>query len=373
VRDVRIRPQLERHRDTLLAGGVALFYCIEIATESGFAGDRPVSFAAALAFAASLAVRRRMPLLAMLAGVGIIEVSNLGAPSLAETGTFLFGFVFALYSCGRYAYGRQAIAGGALTLVAIPLAAIEPGDPVTFTDFAFFVMFFGGPWALGRLLRQREHERDLKAREAVAAERARIARDLHDVVAHAIGVMVLQTRGGRRMLDTDPADTRAALDAIEHAGEQALGEMRRLLGVLRSGEAEQALAPQPSLERLDELAAGLTATGLPVHVSVEGEPIGLPPGIDVCAYRIVQEALTNALKHAGPAHARVTVRYAPSDLELEVLDDGRGNGSGGGSGSGHGLAGIRERVAVYGGALEAGRLPEGGYALRARLPLGEPR
>jgi signal transduction histidine kinase len=147
--------------------------------------------------------------------------------------------------------------------------------------------------------------------------------------------------------------------------------MRRLLGMLRRNDEELALAPQPSLTRLDELAAGLTTTGLPVEITIEGEPIELPPGIDVSAYRIVQEALTNALKHAGPASAHVIVRYLPGELELEVLDDGAGNGGGGGSG--HGLDGIRERVGIYGGELDARARPEGGYALRARLPLGSAR
>jgi signal transduction histidine kinase len=147
--------------------------------------------------------------------------------------------------------------------------------------------------------------------------------------------------------------------------------MRRLLGMLRENDEELALAPQPSLRRIDELVASMTATGLPVDLTVEGEPVELPPGVDVSAYRIVQEALTNALKHAGPARARVILRYSADDLELEILDDGSGNGHGGGSG--HGLHGIRERVAVYGGQLESGARPEGGYALRARLPLGSER
>jgi signal transduction histidine kinase len=198
----------------------------------------------------------------------------------------------------------------------------------------------------------------------------RIARELHDVVAHAISVIVLQARGGRRVLQSDPGEALQALDAIERAGEQALTEMRRLLGLLRDGDEELALAPQPSLARIDDLAASLAETGLPVVVRVEGTPVSLPPGIDVTAYRIVQEALTNTLKHAGPARASVVVRYEPGAVELEVLDDGPGVA--GGNGSGHGLAGIGERVAVYGGELASGRRPEGGYALRARLPFGEP-
>ena len=183
--------------------------------------------------------------------------------------------------------------------------------------------------------------------------------------------MVLQARGGQRKLPGGAAETRAALDAIERAGEQALAEMRRLLGMLRQDDEELALAPQPSLGRIDELVQSLEASGLPVEVRIEGHPVELPPGVDVSAFRIVQEALTNALKHAGPARARVTLRYTPADLELEIIDDGRSNGHGGGTG--HGLAGIRERVAIYGGDLESGRRADGGYALRARLPLGSAR
>src|SRR5262249_11536998 len=309
------------------------------------------------------------------------ELDNTVLSGLAEAGAFLFGFVVAIYSAGRYTRGWWSIACALLILAEIPLAAIEPGQPVGASDIAFFSMFFGGPFVAGRVIRyqrDREHvlvghaealarERDEKARQAVEEERTRIARELHDVVAHAISVSVLQARGGRRMLDEDPDETRKALDTIERAGEQALVEMRRLLGMLRDTDEAVALAPQPSLRQLDQLAANLTATGLPVHVTIEGEPVELSPGVDVSAYRIVQEALTNALKHAGPARAQVFVRYRPRELELEVVDDGSGNGHGGGSG--HGLVGIQERVGVYGGELESGTRPEGGYAVRARLPL----
>jgi signal transduction histidine kinase len=237
-------------------------------------------------------------------------------------------------------------------------------------------VFFGAPIVAGRIFRHRaERERVLvdehatRTAEAIADERARIARELHDVVAHAISVIVLQARGGRRMLADAPDETRSALDAIERAGEQALAEMRRLLGMLREADERVALAPQPGLARLTDLADEVGAAGLPVDVRVEGDALELPPGVDVSAYRIVQEALTNALKHAGTARATVVVRYAGDAVELEVADDGAGNGHGGGSGQG--LVGLRERVAVYGGVLEAGAQPEGGYRVRARLPLPE--
>ncbi|HXL44153.1 MAG TPA: histidine kinase [Gaiellaceae bacterium] len=214
-------------------------------------------------------------------------------------------------------------------------------------------------------------EREEKARAAVAEERVRIARGLHDVVAHAISVIVVQARGGRRSLATEPEEAQEAFDSIEATAVEALAEMRRLLGVLRKGDEELALAPQPSLRHLGTLVAQVREAGLPVELSVEGETTALPPGVDLSAYRIIQEALTNALKHAGPATARVLVRYGPEDLEVEVTDTGRRPT--GGDGSGHGLVGMRERVTLFGGQLEAGRPGEGGFAVRARLPLASER
>jgi signal transduction histidine kinase len=202
---------------------------------------------------------------------------------------------------------------------------------------------------------------------AVAEERLRIARELHDVVAHAISVIVLQARGGRRSLAMDPDETRQALDTIEATGSEALAEMRRLLGMLRRDDEEIALAPQPSLRHLDSLASQVREAGLPVEVSIEGEPVELSPGVDVSAYRIVQEALTNALKHAGPATARVIVRYGDHHLELEIADTGVGANAGGEEG--HGLAGMRERVSLYGGNIDSGPRDGGGFAVKARLPL----
>jgi signal transduction histidine kinase len=373
---------LRRNFDIVAAGAVAAVYVAEVLTESGFAGHRPVNLLLGLAFSASLLLRRRYPIVPLVAGLVVIELANLARPAvpnaLAETGAFLFGFVFAIYSAGRYATGSSVFACVLLVLAAVPLAGIEPGDPVAFTDLAFFIMFLGGPFVGGRIVRRRvlrervlEVERDTKAAEAVAEERTRIARELHDVVSHSISVVVLQARGGRKLLSEEPDAAREAFDVIERVSEQALTEMRRLLGLLRQEDEELVLAPQPSLARIDELVSALKASGLPVEVTVEGEPAPLPPGVDVSAYRIVQEALTNSLKHAGPARAHVYVRYHDDDVELEILDDGAGTGNGGGSG--HGLAGIRERVAVIGGEMDTGRRPDGGYAVRARLPLGSAR
>lgn len=382
---MRLDEAVRNHQDSVAAAGIALLFLAEIWGERGFADARILATATALTLAATLTLRRRAPLLPLVAAVATVEVSNLAVAALANTPTFLLALTLAIYSCARHLPNRTVPVAAVITLAAIPLAAIEPGQPIVPGDFAYIAILGIAPFVAGWVIRKRQSrerdlteqtlvlalERDTRAQAAVAEERARIARELHDVVAHAISVMVLQARGGRRMLSESPDDTRQALDAIEQAGEQALAEMRRLLGMLRQEDAEIALAPQPSLTRIDELAARLTATGLPVDVTVEGAAIELPAGIDVSAYRIVQEALTNALKHAGPARARVVVRYLTDEIELEVLDDGRGDGNG--SGTGRGLIGIRERVGIYGGEIESGARAEGGYALRVRLPLGAVR
>ncbi len=212
-----------------------------------------------------------------------------------------------------------------------------------------------------------EREREEQARAAVAAERARIARDLHDVIAHSVSVMTVQAGAARLLLDEEPERAREPLLAVEETGRQALAEMRRLFGIVRGNEGEAALAPQPSLAHLDALLEQARKAGLPVEVTVEGERRVLPPGVDLAAYRIVQEALTNARKHARPARAQVAIRYERDALELEITNDGRARRNG--EGPGHGLVGMRERVALYGGELEAAPSAEGGYAVRARLPV----
>jgi signal transduction histidine kinase len=211
-----------------------------------------------------------------------------------------------------------------------------------------------------------ERERDVAAREAVVEERARIARELHDVIAHHVSVMVVQAGAERRALDQSNESTRDVLETIEHTGRGALTEMRRLLGMLRD-ENPDPLAPQPGLGDVPVLVGQLREAGLPVELQVDGERRELPVGIDLSAYRIVQEALTNALKHAGDAHATVRVRYGADALELEISDDGEGASDTAGSG-GHGLVGMRERVALCGGRFHASRNAAGGFTVQAVLP-----
>jgi signal transduction histidine kinase len=213
--------------------------------------------------------------------------------------------------------------------------------------------------------------RELAARasEAVAEERARIARELHDLVAHNVSVMVIQAGAERHALSDDQKATRDTLESIEQSGRQALTEARRLLGMLRRDGEREELEPQPGVEQIDGLVEQVRKAGLKVALHVEGEPVALPAGLDLCVYRVVQEGLTNALKHAGRAHADVRLRYAPRALDVEISDDGRGESTNG-DGAGHGLIGMRERVALYGGTFEAGRRDGGGFEIRAHLPLG---
>ena len=252
-------------------------------------------------------------------------------------------------------------------------------------ELVFIPLLFGICWLAGFALHERavqaeaaeeraiyaEREREAAARIAVAEERARIARELHDIVAHAVSVMVLQVGAVRHKLPDTLAEDSNALKNVEQAGRTALAEMRRLLGAMRQDGDGLELTPQPGLDSLDSLAEEIGRAGLPVRLHVDGERLPLPRAIDLSAYRIVQEGLTNALRHARASHADVTIRYAPDELQIEVCDDGRGGSAS--DGLGHGLVGVRERVKIYGGAMTAGVPTGGGFVLRARLPLGGDR
>jgi signal transduction histidine kinase len=248
-------------------------------------------------------------------------------------------------------------------------------------QLVFTPILFGIGWLAGYALRERaeeaeaaearaeqaERERETAARLAVAEERARIARELHDIVAHAVSVMVLQVGAVRHKLPAELRDDKDALGDVEHAGRSALAEMRRLLGAMRDGDDDVELSPQPGLDALPALADSVGRAGLPVRVHVEGEAVPLPRAVDLSAYRIVQEGLTNSLKHARASAADVTIRYGADEVELEVADDGAGPS--GSDGRGHGLVGVGERVKIYGGEMTAGPGPDGGFVLTARLPL----
>jgi signal transduction histidine kinase len=214
-----------------------------------------------------------------------------------------------------------------------------------------------------------ERDREVAARIAVAEERARIARELHDIVAHAVSVMVLQVGAVRHRLPDDLAEDVDALRGVEETGRSALGEMRRLLGAMRRGADRAELTPQPGLGRLDLLLDEVRRAGLPVELHIDGEPFGLPAAIDLSAYRIVQEGLTNALKHAHADLARVHIRFAADELRIQVSDDGEGAAQPIGHGAGHGLLGVRERVKLYGGEMTTASDNGGGFRLTTSLPL----
>ncbi len=260
-------------------------------------------------------------------------------------------------------------------------AVITYNNPTAATgELVFTPVLFGIGWLAGFALRQRaaeaedakerarraERERETAARIAVAEERARIARELHDVVAHAVSVMVLQVGAVRHKLPHELAEDTEALKDVEQAGRAALAEMRRLLGAMHDGE-DADLAPQPGLESLEALVERVGRAGLPVHLEVEGDAVPLPRAVDLSAYRIVQEGLTNSLKHARATRADVTVRYGTDGVQLEIRDDGVGTTKT--DGLGHGLVGVRERVKIYGGEMTAGAAPGGGFLLSARLPV----
>jgi signal transduction histidine kinase len=293
----------------------------------------------------------------------------------------IIALLFACYTVGARAsrplVGLALVVGG-ITPVALTFEYHHPGDLI------FPVLFFGVmPWGAGQAVRRRErltrelaekgrlleYEREERAKAAVADERARIAREMHDLVAHSLSTMVVQAGAGQRMVEVDADRAAAAAQMIEDTGREALNELRRLLGVLRRGDEDLALAPQPTLERIRTLVERSRAAGLIVTLSVEGEPVSLPSGVELTGYRIVQEALVNVMQHAGPATALVRVAYGEDDVEIEVSDTGTGPHPGDGDGrDGHGLVGMRERVALYGGRLEVGRRRGGGFAVRARLP-----
>jgi signal transduction histidine kinase len=269
-----------------------------------------------------------------------------------------------------------------LAIVVGCAAVIVYDDPYhTAAELLFIPLLFSLGWLGGFALREwveqaeaaeeraarAEWERDASARIAVAEERARIARELHDIVAHAVSVMVLQTGAVRHKLPQAMDEEREALNGVERAGRTALADMRRLLTAMREDGEDVELTPQPGLDGLDALAEQIRRAGLAVRIHVEGERVPLPPGIDLSAYRIVQEGLTNALKHAHATAVDVTIRFGPQELEIEVRDDGTGSSRS--DGLGHGLVGVRERVKIFGGEMRAGSSDGGGFVLDARLPL----
>jgi signal transduction histidine kinase len=352
-----------------LAGALAV-------NQSGPRGRVEIGFGAGaillLALASAPLVWRRRAPLATLVVVAVVTATYV---VLRHPYDFLFALPIAAYTAAANRDRRVVLTTVLPVAVAsgltIPLQE-RLGPIETVVNLVFLV---GLPILFGRIAYSRrrriERDRERAAYDAVADERARIARELHDVVAHAMGVMVVQAGAARVVMDRDPSATSTALRRIEDTGRMGLAEMRRLVGILTTDAEIAALVPQPGLDRLEELLDTMRGAGLPVECVMDGAPgnLPLPPGVDLTAYRVVQEALTNALKHAGPAHARVLISYRDDALELEIADDGRGPLPEGLSVPGHGLIGMRERVALFGGFLVTETRPGGGFLVRATIPV----
>lgn len=328
-----------------------------------------------------LAWRRRLPLVVVVVVVAAATIQSFTVGDWPSFQVFV-ALVIALYSAAAHCDRRGALAGAAVTATGVAgnqIAQIVDGESLSDVPGPWILL--GAVWIGGRALRRRQlvaerlaeyalaldRRREEDARHAVTEERSRIARELHDIVAHAISVIVVQAQAAQRVLEGEQTSARESLTAIEDTGRNALVEMRRLLDMLRKDGIDPDLAPQPNLEHLGALVAQVRDTGVDVDLRVEGDRRLLPAGVELTAFRIVQEALTNAVKHAGPARARVTIRYRPDVLEVEVVDDGRGATAKPAS-AGHGLIGMRERAAIVGGVVEAGSASESGFAVRALLP-----
>jgi MYXO-CTERM domain-containing protein len=327
----------------------------------------------------TLAIRRRWTIAAVLLAVPVQLLANtLGREYIDHLVTPFFAILLVLYSLGRHLEGRIVPVLGAYSVVVMWVAMATDDYSDTVGNYLLTaVLIVGAPILIGRVLRHRarlnrtlvektrrlERERIESAASAAEEERTRIAGELHDVVAHALSAMVVQASGARRLAERDPDRAGEAFLAVEQSGREALTEIRRLLGVLRREDEELALAPQPSLRHVSTLVRKAQAAGLPVDLAVEGDAVDLPIGVDLTAYRVVQEALGGALEQGHAGRARVGVRYAPDHVEVEVIDDG-------GDGPARPLLGIRERVALSGGQLRAGVRRDGGHVVRAKLPLG---
>lgn len=374
---------LERHpraADSIVAGPLlAISIAFVVWTDPGqpWSASWPVLTAVTLVQCLPLFVRRRFPVLTfavIAAGAGL--QATLQILVLANIAVLV-----ALYNVAFRRTWPWALAAAAVTVLGIGILTFGY-EHAGMTAFGNYVVFICAVWITGRYTRSRreqltelherarrlEREQDAQARAAVAAERSRIARELHDVMAHSVSVMIVQSDGGSFALDDDPESARRAFGAISATGRETLAEMRRLLGVLREDD-ESGYAPQPGVEQLGDLVEQVRAAGLPVELTVEGARRTLPKSLELVVYRVIQESLTNTMKHGGPgATARARLHYGDGVIEATVSDDGRGVIASS-DGRGHGLIGLRERVAMYGGTVTAGPRSGGGFEVAARMPL----
>jgi signal transduction histidine kinase len=365
----------KRQRDWIVAAVLAAASLLQLSLTPGPVHQRVLGALFAVVACATVGFRQRYPAAAGVTAQGLLALDFLTWHNLAAGGWTIAWFC-SLYGLAVWSSRWRFAAGAAFVGLTDLLPVGRDADPARWNSTA--VGFALGTVVAMLLLRRivgdrdsrarlAERERDVAAREAVVEERARIARELHDAVAHSVSMMVIQAGAERRVLGQDGGSTRDVLQTIEQIGRDALTEMRRMVGMLRTDSADR-LTPQPTLADLPTLMTQVGEAGLPVEFRVDGERRELPIGIELSAYRIVQEALTNALKHAGRAHACVSVRYGPDSLELEIADDGAGSPADVPSG-GHGLVGIRERVTLYGGTFDASARRGGGFAVRVLLPL----
>jgi signal transduction histidine kinase len=384
--------------DVLLALGLAAWGQIDLWLVGGSFTQVPGPHAATapflLLFTLPLAWRRRWPFGVLLTVTGAIAAESLIVGRSPEGGEILFPTLIVLYSVGAYADRDRAVAGFVLGVAAITIDTIQdPSHEVAslagvVVASGFFGVFLGGAaWLVGRHVRSRrihaeqfeqralhlEREQSEFVQAAAEAERVRIARELHDVVAHSVSLMGVQAGAAERVMERDPDRARDALSSIQATSREAIGELRRLLSVLRTAEQPSELAPQPGLGSLDPLVARAREGGIPVELRIDGEPGGIPTGVELSAYRVVQEALTNVRKHAPGAATRVNVNCLRDRIELTVENEtpaaGNGNVEEGRHQRGYGLVGMRERVALYGGDLAAGPRARGGFAVQVTLPI----
>jgi len=338
-----------------------------------------------LAVILPLTLRRRFPIVILLVTNALLILYRL--LDIPEGTATAYALLLALFSAGVYGSRRWrtwargiSVASVAVVLTYLLFFRITT-DTSLFTyeenevlgriaNILLNLILFGGAWWVGDIFRTSREREEENARQAVINERVRIARELHDVVAHHVSVMGIQAGGARRVLPQQPEKAKEALSLIESSSRQAVSELHRLLGFLRQGQKTDELSPQPSLRQLSALVNDMQDAGLPVEVKIEGVERSLPPGIDLSAYRIIQEALTNTLKHASATKATVTISYANSAVELEIVDNGKGlAGADGREFRGKGIMGMRERVSLHGGKFEAGNIREGGFSVRIVLPV----
>ena len=375
---VRVRQALAgRSADPALAIALVVFAELDVFISSDWRGPAAANAVVVAAMALSLAWRRRRPLTVLAVVIGGYVGLSL-AFGASQTWSNVFLIVTGVYSA--VAYGGEPLLAAALSTAGIVVGALT--DPLihSFGDAVWgpsLVVLTVGAGFAGRSIRARtsaledradalDREEQRRAAEAAAEERRRIARELHDIISHSLGVVVLQAGAAERMLGRDPARAQEVLESIRANGLEAIGEMKTLLGLMDSGP-RSTREPQPSLSDVDGLVSRMRDAGLDVSLAVEGQHRALPAALELSAFRVVQEGLTNSLKHAGGAHVRAVLRYGKDELEVEIADDGAAVANG--AGSGRGLAGMRERVEIFGGRLAVGPQPGGGWMLHASFPL----